>query len=87
MSQALKTQLASNQTMSFTEFQKLLVTYLNSVRPLLNPKNVSNRTTTTELQFVLNLNNPDVAEAVRRLTVPLGVRAICCGTSQEQVLQ
>jgi hypothetical protein len=71
MSQALKTQLASNQTMSFTEFQKLLVTYLNSVRPLLNPKNVSNRTTTTELQFVLNLNNPDVAEAVRRLTVPL----------------
>jgi hypothetical protein len=71
MSQALKPRLASNQKMSFSEFQKVLVTGLNSVRPLLNPKNLATRTATSELQFELNLNHPDVAKAMKRLTVPL----------------
>jgi hypothetical protein len=83
MSVALKTELTSTQKMKFTEFQKLLIARLNSVRPLLNPKKVSTRTNTTELQFVLNFDNPEVAKAVRRLTVPLGTRQLKTLTKQQ----
>jgi len=83
MRQALSTQLTSNQKISFIQFQQLLVTRLNSVRPLLNPKNLSSRSASTQLQFVLNFDNAEVSKAVKRLTVPLGARQLKSLTKQQ----